>query len=382
MLVASVTVRAHHNMMRALRHGRTVVLLWSSYLHTGRSLLGPASTLVTVRHSSIKPSSSSAPPLIAAQCNVRRRRRSTTNQRGVGAAGPALSSGTKARHHPARRPASRKTRMNSAARSQSRNVARSRRSKRRSRSRAASAPAAARFQFEDGGALGFVPEAAYEKQLAAASDKTSLTRGSPLCQRCHGLRFQNKLPAEALRVGGEATHAELQPDYFVRLLRDISRRRCVVIAIVDLFDFHGSLVPDLPNVVGDDNTLILVGNKLDLLPEGIMHKRIESWVRKESRKARLPPLSSVHLVSCKTGAGMPKLLDEMKELMSRKRLDAYVGAANAGKSSFINHILRSVQPGRSLTTSALPGTTRLCARVGDGWPVLSSTRRASSCQTS
>ena len=222
----------------------------------------------------------------------------------------------------------------------------------------------ARFQFEDGGAPGFVPEAAYEKQLAAASDKTSLTRGSPLCQRCHGLRFQNKLPAEALRVGGEATHAELQPDYFVRLLRDISRRRCVVIAIVDLFDFHGSLVPDLPNVVGDDNTLILVGNKLDLLPEGIMHKRIESWVRKESRKARLPPLSSVHLVSCKTGAGMPKLLDEMKELMSRKRLDAYVvGAANAGKSSFINHILRSVQPGRSLTTSALPGTTLDFVRV-------------------
>ena len=50
--------------------------------------------------------------------------------------------------------------------------------------------------------------------------------------------------------------------------------------------------------------------------------------------------------------------------MQRKRLDAYiVGAANAGKSSFINHVLRSTAPGRSLTTSALPGTTLDFVRV-------------------
>ena len=101
-------------------------------------------------------------------------------------------------------------------------------------------------------------------------------------------------------------------------------------------------VPDLRSVVGEDNTLILVGNKLDLLPSGIEQKRIERWVRAESRKARLPELHSVHLVSCKSGAGMPRLLDELKEMMSRRRLDAYVvGAANAGKSSFINHVLRT-----------------------------------------
>jgi len=109
---------------------------------------------------------------------------------------------------------------------------------------------------------------------------------------------------------------------------------------------------------------VLVGNKVDLLPDGIDDKRIERWVRAEARKAALPPLHSLHLVSCKTGAGMPKLLDRLKEMMSYKRLDAYVvGAANAGKSSFINHVLRSAAPGRSLTTSALPGTTLDFVRV-------------------
>jgi ribosome biogenesis GTPase A len=148
------------------------------------------------------------------------------------------------------------------------------------------------------------------------------------------------------------------------MLRDIAKTRCVVVAIVDLFDFHGSLVPDLRSVVGEDNTLILVGNKLDLLPNGIEQKRIEMWVRAESRKARLPELHSVHLVSCKSGTGMPRLLDELKEMMHRRRLDAYVvGAANAGKSSLINHVLRSKEAGRSVTTSALPGTTLDFVRV-------------------
>jgi hypothetical protein len=186
----------------------------------------------------------------------------------------------------------------------------------------------ARFQFEDGAAPGFVPQAAFEKRLARTEHDGAAVapkqKDSPLCQRCHGLRFQNRLPVDALRVGGEATHAELQPDYFVRLLRDIARKRCVVVAIVDLFDFHGSLVPDLAAIVGTESPLVLVGNKVDLLPDGIDDKRIERWVRAEARKAALPPLHSLHLVSCKTGAGMPKLLDRLKEMMSVRahRFDA------------------------------------------------------------
>ena len=120
----------------------------------------------------------------------------------------------------------------------------------------------ARFQAEDEEAPGFVPGSVLEERSAKVTeDGNKVARKTPLCQRCHGLRYQNRLPQDALRVGtGAAVHKELQPEHFLRLLRDIATRRCVVVAIVDLFDFHGSLVPDLASVVGS-NELILVANK-------------------------------------------------------------------------------------------------------------------------
>lgn len=232
----------------------------------------------------------------------------------------------------------------------------------------------ARFQTEDAAAPGFVPASAYEKKVALVDEESSrpspAARKAPICQRCHGLRYQNRPPVDSLRVGSEATHDELRPEHFLELLSDIGRTRSVVVAIVDLFDFHGSLVPDLASVVGEDNTLVLACNKMDLLPDSVDVKKLERWVRAEGRKARLPPVHSVHMVSCKSGTGMPKLLEEVKELMTRKRLDAYVvGAANAGKSSFINHVLRSQGVGRDggrreeVVTSVLPGTTLDFVRV-------------------
>ena len=195
----------------------------------------------------------------------------------------------------------------------------------------------ARFQSEDDAAPGFAPSSVLDARS-----------GSAVCQRCHGLRYQNRLPVDALRVGsGEAAHSDLQPQHFLDLLGGISRQRALVVAIVDLFDFHGSLVPDLAKVVGPDNDLILAANKFDLLPGTVDAKSVERWVRAEARRARLPALASVHLVSCKTGSGLPKLFDEIQYGMGRRRLDCYViGAANAGKSSFINHCLRHANSGR------------------------------------
>ena len=63
-----------------------------------------------------------------------------------------------------------------------------------------------------------------------------------MCQRCHGLRYQNKLPADALRVGTEAAHSTLQPDYFLSILKDLSRRRCLIVVIVDLPVQQSSLI--------------------------------------------------------------------------------------------------------------------------------------------
>lgn len=235
-----------------------------------------------------------------------------------------------------------------------------------------------RFQTKDPQTPGFLPPAVIESR-AANEQGVSKTR-DPLCQRCHSLRFHNTLPSDNLRVSEENSEL-LKPAHFVSLLGEISRKRCVVVAIVDVFDFHGSLVPDLPKIVGSDNPIILVANKVDLLPPETQLPNVERWIRKECRQAGLESIHSLHMVSCTKGAGMPQLLRKLEELMSYKRMDAYVvGAANAGKSSFINRVLRhskakgdkfkgdaSPRAGKAateaLTTSHLPGTTLGFVRV-------------------
>ena len=83
--------------------------------------------------------------------------------------------------------------------------------------------------------------------------------------------------------------------------------------------------------------------------------------------------SNVHLVSCHTGMGMDKLLGDLMATAKQNENRIYVmGAANVGKSSFINRLLetsnlrqKSIKKGIKVsnkdvpmaTVSNLPGTT-------------------------
>ena len=124
-------------------------------------------------------------------------------------------------------------------------------------------------------------------------------------------------------------------------------------------------MPQLGQIVGTSNPVMMVANKLDLLPKGVKLPPIERWIKAECKKVSLPPLHSLHMVSCRTGDGLQQLVNEMQDVMGYRRMDAYVvGAANAGKSSFINYCLKKA-PGKdgALTTSHLPGTTLGVVRV-------------------
>ena len=92
-----------------------------------------------------------------------------------------------------------------------------------------------------------------------------------------------------------------------------------MVCLVDLFDFHGSLVPELSAIVAEGNPLMLVANKVDLLPKQVTPAAIERWVRSECRRASLPPIDFLDLVSAKTGEGMPRFLERLEKLMSQRR---------------------------------------------------------------
>mmetsp|Transcript_10158 Transcript_10158/g.11257 ORF Transcript_10158/g.11257 Transcript_10158/m.11257 type:complete len:748 (-) Transcript_10158:47-2290(-) len=206
-------------------------------------------------------------------------------------------------------------------------------------------------------------------------DLLELSKKKTICKRCHGLQNFGEVPEE-LRPGW-TEEPLLSQEKFRNLLLPLRENPAVIVALVDLFDFSGSILPELDAVAGD-NPVIIAANKADLLPTKMGQTRVESWVRRELEYHGVKSIANiggaVRLVSCKTGFGVSQLLSKARGLAADMDCDIYiVGAANAGKSTLINHIMSKNdnadkpkgkrRKGNSnaikgaVTASPLPGTT-------------------------
>ena len=209
-------------------------------------------------------------------------------------------------------------------------------------------------------------------------DLEALSRKKVICKRCHQL--QNFGSVEQKLRPGWTDEPTLSQEQFRKLLFPLRQKKAVILALVDLFDFSGSVLPELDQIAGD-NPVILAANKADLLPSEMGQTRAENWVRRELEYQQVKSIANiggaVRLVSCKTGFGIPTMMEKARKLADEMECDIYVvGAANAGKSTLVNYLLdeanrssnREKYGGKrragnankwkgSLTTSPLPGTT-------------------------
>lgn len=131
------------------------------------------------------------------------------------------------------------------------------------------------------------------------------------CQRCHHLTHYG-----ARRGAVDVVDPDELYDSLERRLG--GNASAVVVMVYDLFDFHGSHLPRLHRLVGR-NPLIMVANKVDLLPEGAGLARVRSWLKGQAREMGLDP-HSVHLVSAKTGYGVKGLLRAARDLATKVTL--------------------------------------------------------------
>lgn len=207
-----------------------------------------------------------------------------------------------------------------------------------------------------------------------------------ICQRCYRLQQYGQVE-QNLRPGW-SKHEFLTPERFEHLLSSIKTNEAVVLCLVDIFDLQGSIVRNLRQIAGDNPVLIGV-NKVDLLPKDISKVRIQQWVHEEIKRVcgfvgpksrddenflsssadNVLKMSNVHLISCKNDAGVRSLMNSALALAEENGRKIYVmGAANVGKSSFINRLLEPDQSNPSyhqsgkkktpsVTVSNLPGTT-------------------------
>ncbi|RLQ98148.1 ribosome biogenesis GTPase YqeH [Falsibacillus albus] len=187
------------------------------------------------------------------------------------------------------------------------------------------------IQTENPAELGYAPKSALEKEKV-------------ICQRCFKLKHYN-----------EVQDVSLTDDDFLKILNELGNTDSLIVKVVDIFDFNGSWLPGLHRFVGK-NPILLIGNKVDLLPKSVKSNKLIQWMKHEAKELGLKPID-VKLVSASKGIAIQEAVDAIETYRNGK--DVFVvGCTNVGKSTFINRIIKEVAGEEDIiTTSHFPGTT-------------------------
>jgi len=194
-----------------------------------------------------------------------------------------------------------------------------------------------KLQTENKDEIGYVTESALSKEEV-------------LCKRCFHIRNYN-----------DSLNIELNSDEFYKILDSISGNDALVVLLVDIFDFNGSMITGLNRFVQND--IIMIGNKFDLLPKSVKKGKVINWMKKAAKEQGLVVQDST-VISAESGFNLEASLEMIDRY--RNGRDVYiVGCTNVGKSTYINKLLTEFTDMEKgiLTTSNFPGTTLECVEI-------------------
>uniref|UniRef100_W5K952 Nitric oxide associated 1 n=1 Tax=Astyanax mexicanus TaxID=7994 RepID=W5K952_ASTMX len=198
---------------------------------------------------------------------------------------------------------------------------------------------------------GYLPSEKFKQLIEEDSLKQAV------CQRCFLLVHHQK-----------ALNVTMSKEEYRKIVGKIKSQKALVLLIVDLLDLPDSIVPDLPQLVGQNKHVVILGNKVDLLPGDADNylKRIRGQLAQYCADAgvAITDQKDIHLISAKTGYGIENLITRL-QMSWKYKGDVYlVGTANAGKSTLFNTLLesdycksRASDVIHKATISPWPGTT-------------------------
>lgn len=187
------------------------------------------------------------------------------------------------------------------------------------------------LQSEDKSKPGYIPE-------------SGLMREDAICQRCYRLKHYN-----------EVMDVDIASGDFLTMLNSLYETTGVIVKVIDVFDFEGSLIPSFNRIVGDKRVIAVI-NKLDLLPHSTNKKRLIHRAKQMLKESGITAIETIAISALKN-QGVDELIATIAKYSADK--DVYVvGTTNVGKSTLINQLIkRSTGEGDTITTSRFPGTT-------------------------
>ncbi|XP_019389775.1 PREDICTED: nitric oxide-associated protein 1 [Crocodylus porosus] len=230
----------------------------------------------------------------------------------------------------------------------------------------------AELHCQDPAMPGYMPSEKYLSLLGEPEGQGGLR--DAVCQRCWLLVHHQK----ALRL-------EVSRDQYRSLVSTALRqpprhsRAPLVLYVADVLDLPDTVLPNLPELLGPTVNVMVLGNKVDLLPpdsrDYLKHFRkqllhscaqagIHPVVKGVSNLAGRQHLVDMHLISAKTGYGVEELISKLQRSWKCNGDVYLVGATNSGKSTLFNTLLqsdycksRASEVINRATISPWPGTT-------------------------
>lgn len=172
---------------------------------------------------------------------------------------------------------------------------------------------------------------------------TSLER--VVCKRCHQIKNYNLISKN-----------EMSTEQYYKILKKISSKDALFVYVVDVFNLSSTLNKEVIELIKEKDILLVV-NKIDLLPKSLKEGKLSLWIRHQAKLLGLK-VKDIILISVQK----KHHIDELVNMIDRyryKRNVYVIGSTNVGKSSLINQMLRSegMLDYDLITTSIIPATT-------------------------
>lgn len=145
-------------------------------------------------------------------------------------------------------------------------------------------------------------------------------------------------------------------DEILKILNDAVATDALLIWVVDLFSFNGTLNPEVVKKAKKLN-VVVIGTKFDLFPRRIKQEVMCQFVKDRFNEVGIEPVA-IKLFGNTESINAPELLKKMDEL--RKGHDVYmIGSLASGKTNIINKLLKGYtnKSKRTIATEEYPGTS-------------------------